>query len=354
MTGYDKFKEQLLEDPQVEAEYNAMEPEFDIIQALIDTRKKQNLTQKELSERTGITQADISRIENRTRNPSLDMIKRLASGMGMHLKLQFIPKPQKKYINGKEKKTQEQAIEDLTLMLMYLTRQQENNDFCRYMELSWKGYDFDTLDKLEADNMLYQPSKSKLVYLSEAGRNRAMKLIEEYGFADKDINERFEFREVRPEEADEVAQIEQICFPPNEACSVLHMKERAAAAPELFMVAVDKETGKIAGFLNGLATNEYSFRDAFFEDAELHKPDGKNVMLLGLDVLPEYRKQGLAKEIMFQYLRKEWDNDRKIVILTCLQSKVKMYKKMGFRDMGIADSNWGGEEWHEMCYVLNA
>ena len=96
MTSYDKFKEQLLEDPQVKAEYDALEPKFDIIQAMIDARMQQNLTQKELSERTGITQADISRIENGTRNPSLDMMKRLASGMGMQLKLEFIPKPQKK------------------------------------------------------------------------------------------------------------------------------------------------------------------------------------------------------------------------------------------------------------------
>lgn len=49
------------------------------------------MTQKELSERTGITQADISRIENGTRNPSLEMINRLARGLGMRLKLEFLP-----------------------------------------------------------------------------------------------------------------------------------------------------------------------------------------------------------------------------------------------------------------------
>ena len=92
MTNYNDFKEQLLQDPEVKAEYDALEPEFDIIQAMIDARKKLNLTQKELSERTGITQADISRIENGTRNPSLNMLKRLANGMGMSLKLEFIPK----------------------------------------------------------------------------------------------------------------------------------------------------------------------------------------------------------------------------------------------------------------------
>lgn len=91
MSQYSEFKKELLQDSEVKREYDALETEFDIIQALMEARKKQNLTQKELSERTGITQADISRIENGTRNPSLEMIKRLAKGMGMRLKLEFIP-----------------------------------------------------------------------------------------------------------------------------------------------------------------------------------------------------------------------------------------------------------------------
>lgn len=166
------------------------------------------------------------------------------------------------------------------------------------------------------------------------------------------LTERFEFRTIREGEAEQAVVIEQICFPPNEACSEKHMKERIEKAAELFLVAVDKETGKIAGFLNGLSTNEYSFRDEFFTDADLYDPDGENIMLLGLDVLPEYRRQGLARELMCQYLRRERENNRRMLILTCLQSKVKMYEKMGFRDEGIADSSWGGEEWHEMSCVI--
>ena len=88
MSSYNEFKKELLKNPQVKAEYDALEPEFNIIQAMIDARKQQNLTQEELSKRTGITQADISRIENGTRNPSLEMVKRLAKGLGMQLKLE--------------------------------------------------------------------------------------------------------------------------------------------------------------------------------------------------------------------------------------------------------------------------
>ena len=95
MTDFIQFKEQMLANKQVKEEYDALESEFDIIQAMIDARKKQNLTQRELSQRTGITQADISRIENGTRNPSLDMLRRLAKGLGMRLRIEFIPEKDK-------------------------------------------------------------------------------------------------------------------------------------------------------------------------------------------------------------------------------------------------------------------
>ena len=167
------------------------------------------------------------------------------------------------------------------------------------------------------------------------------------------ISARFDFRTIHPDEADQAATIEKICFPPNEACSEAMMKERVAKAPDLFLVAIDKETGKIAGFLNGLSTHEENFRDEFFSDADLYDPTGSNIMLLGLDVLPEYRRQGLATEIVSQYLRRESQRGRKKLLLTCLESKVKMYEKMGFHNNGIANSSWGGEQWYEMSIQVD-
>ena len=95
MSYYKDYKEKVLKNPEVKKEYDALQPEYDLIQAMIDARISENLTQKELSERTGITQADISRIENGTRNPSLAMLKRLAEGLGMQLRLEFVRKPMK-------------------------------------------------------------------------------------------------------------------------------------------------------------------------------------------------------------------------------------------------------------------
>ena len=96
MSSYKEYKERVLQDAEVKAEYDALQPEYDIIQAMIAARLEQNITQKELSEKTGIAQADISRIENGTRNPSLSMVKKLAQGLGMQLKLEFVREPAKR------------------------------------------------------------------------------------------------------------------------------------------------------------------------------------------------------------------------------------------------------------------
>lgn len=168
----------------------------------------------------------------------------------------------------------------------------------------------------------------------------------------RDLEERFEFRMIRPKEAEEAADIEQVCFPPHEACSRPMMYQRIKTAPELFLVAEDRRTGKLAGFLNGLATGETTFRDEFFTDAGLHNPSGMHVMLLGLDVLPEYRGQGLARHLVEEYRRRQQACGRTLLILTCSASKVDMYRKFGFTDRGMANSSWGGEQWHEMTCPL--
>lgn len=95
MSDFRNYLNEQLKDDEFKVEYEKLEPEFSIIQAVIDARKSTNLTQKELAERTGIAQSDISKLENGNSNPTLGMLKRLADGMGMTVKLQFVPKAQR-------------------------------------------------------------------------------------------------------------------------------------------------------------------------------------------------------------------------------------------------------------------
>ena len=92
MSEFQDFLKEQLQDDEFRNEWEDIQPEMDVIRAMVDARISQNLTQKELAERTGINQSDISKLENGTRNPSLKLLKRLAEGMGMTLKLEFIPK----------------------------------------------------------------------------------------------------------------------------------------------------------------------------------------------------------------------------------------------------------------------
>ena len=87
-----EYKDEQMQDVEFVKEYEAIQPELDVIRAIVDARTSQNMTQKELAERTGINQADISKLENGTRNPSVNLLKRLAEGLGMALKIEFVPK----------------------------------------------------------------------------------------------------------------------------------------------------------------------------------------------------------------------------------------------------------------------
>lgn len=92
MSKFNNFLNEQLQDLEFRKEWEDIQPEMDVIRAMMEARISQNLTQKELAERTGINQADISKLENGTRNPSLKLLKRLADGMGMTLKIEFVPK----------------------------------------------------------------------------------------------------------------------------------------------------------------------------------------------------------------------------------------------------------------------
>lgn len=91
MSEFRELLNEQLKDPEFEKEWNEIQPEMDVIRAMVDMRIKQNLTQKELASRTGIDQADISKLENGTKNPSLKLLEKLAAGMGMQLKIEFVP-----------------------------------------------------------------------------------------------------------------------------------------------------------------------------------------------------------------------------------------------------------------------
>lgn len=87
---FQRYLDKQLEDPEFREEWEALEPEYTIMQAMIDARNSEGLTQKELSERSGIAQGDISKLENGNANPSIKTLQRLAAAMGKTLRIEFV------------------------------------------------------------------------------------------------------------------------------------------------------------------------------------------------------------------------------------------------------------------------
>ena len=77
MRTFDDMLNEQLKDKNFKKEYEELQTEMDVIRAIVDAGRSKNLTQKDLSKRTGINQADISKLENGTRNQTVNLLKRL-------------------------------------------------------------------------------------------------------------------------------------------------------------------------------------------------------------------------------------------------------------------------------------
>lgn len=157
-------------------------------------------------------------------------------------------------------------------------------------------------------------------------------------------------RRVSIEDLDAVTEVEATCFPPAEAAGKASFEERIKTFPECFYVA--ETGGTIIGFINGCIIKETAIYDELFSNAALHVPDGAYQTIFGLDVIPEYRNQGIAAQLMSHFIKISNLGGRKGVILTCKKNLVHYYSKFGFENQGISKSEHGGAEWYDMILTF--
>ena len=89
MTRYEKLLSEDMKDPEIRKEMEKLEPEFAIVRAIIEARTSSGLTQEELSRKSGINQANISKLEHGKGNPSVSTLQKLAKGLGKRLVISF-------------------------------------------------------------------------------------------------------------------------------------------------------------------------------------------------------------------------------------------------------------------------
>lgn len=81
----DQFKAELLKNPEIQTEYEALSPEYDLMRQIIKARIDQNMTQKQLAEKVGTKQSSIARLESGNYNPSYHFLQKIAEALGKKL-----------------------------------------------------------------------------------------------------------------------------------------------------------------------------------------------------------------------------------------------------------------------------
>ena len=153
-------------------------------------------------------------------------------------------------------------------------------------------------------------------------------------------------RHVRPQDLDACFTVETSGFPPEEAATRETIRLRIETFPEGFLVA--EQNGTVVGILNSAATNKDDISDEELKQLIGHDPAGENMVVFALAVLPGFRKQGIARQLMSRFAEEARRRNKQNILLLCKQHLVAYYERMGFEHTGLSKSTHGGAQWHEM------
>lgn len=148
---------------------------------------------------------------------------------------------------------------------------------------------------------------------------------------------------------DELARLEALGFPKEEAASKERIAARLAVFPELYFIL--ENDGEIISYINGLMTDEKDLQDEMYENPTMHNPSGKNLMIFSVVTNPKFQHKGNASFLM-EYVIAECRKTKTSLVLTCKEHLVSFYGKFGYQDEGISASEHGGAVWHQMRYTI--
>lgn len=160
----------------------------------------------------------------------------------------------------------------------------------------------------------------------------------------------YSIRIVEPEDLTACHTVEARSFPPSEAAWTTCLENRISMYPEGFLVA--EHDGKVVGQVNSGSTSKDDITDEEFKQLVGHDPDGHNIVIFSLSVLPEHRKNGVGGKLLTRFIQQARDLKKKRILLLCKNELVEYYARYGFKDNGVSDSDHGGAKWHEMGLVL--
>ena len=145
---------------------------------------------------------------------------------------------------------------------------------------------------------------------------------------------------------DDIASVESVCFPVLEAATKEEFEQRIKYFGNHFWLMFDE--GKLIAFVDGFVTDEANLTDEMYENASMHNENGAWQMIFGVVTRPEYRKHGLAAQLLNRAIADARQQGRKGLVLTCKDKLVHYYAKFGFVNEGVSQSTHGNVAWNQM------
>ena len=148
------------------------------------------------------------------------------------------------------------------------------------------------------------------------------------------------------DDLEQIAHMEEICFPKAEAATRESFQKRLAVFPNHFWLL--EKDGEIVCGINGMTTNEMTLTDEMYDNPDMHDENGAWQMIFGVNTLPDYRRRGYAEMILRRVIKDAKAQGRKGVVLTCKDKLVHYYAKFGFENEGVSESVHGNVVWYQM------
>lgn len=161
-----------------------------------------------------------------------------------------------------------------------------------------------------------------------------------------DIN----IRQVNRDDVDGCYRTESACYTSDGATREKILK-RTELFPEGFFIA--ESEGKIIGLINSASTDKEDITDEKLKDMVGHVKDGRNMVIFSLAAIPEFRGNGISKQLMARFVDVSKSLKKEKILLICKSKLISYYENYGFLYGGKSKSKHGGFEWHEMYLLLN-
>lgn len=164
------------------------------------------------------------------------------------------------------------------------------------------------------------------------------------------MTETYSIRHAGINDLERITELEQVCFPPEEAASAASFRERLKMYPNHFWIL--ETDGTCISIINGMVTDAPDLTDDMYHNAAMHDENGKWQMIFGVETHPDYQRKGYAAILMNQVIEDAVSNHRAGLVLTCKEKLISYYEKFGFVNEGISGSQHGDAVWYQMRKTL--